>query len=239
MSLRTLFVFGLLLVAASSHAGTVEEPAAAVRENDARQMQILNDGVKVLKDRHPGEALAQYFDRVIASYETRYPAGAKASYCARSATESLATLVQAAQDKTEAVVVGSAWCDAYFLRAYALVDLGRNAQAREALEKAISMAPRNAQYVAELASLDRREKKWAEALTRFESAAQLARDFSPPESKLIELGQALRGKGYVLVELGRLDDAASAYRQCLELNPADKAAIAELAYVQAQRKRTN
>jgi tetratricopeptide (TPR) repeat protein len=209
----------------------------APRENDARQTEILKAGVQLLKEHRPAEAIQNYFDKVIASYEAMYPPDTKITYCARSATESLSYLAQAAKDDKTSLVIGPAWCDAYFLRAYGLIDLGRHAEARQSLEKAIGMSPRNAHYLSELASIYRIEKKWNEALAKYETAAQLARDFSPPESRVIELGEALRGKGYVLVELGRLDEAEATYKQCLEINPADKVAIGELDYVQSRLKK--
>lgn len=238
MHLRFIFVTSLLfLQAALSNAQTVSESATAARENDAKQNEILNAGAQLLKERRPAEAIENYFDKVIASYEAMYPAGARVIYCGRSAPERLVYLMQSAVDKKASLVVGPPWCDAYFLRAYGLIELGRNAQAREALEKAIAMSPRNAHYLVELASLYRSEKKWTEAIARYETAAQLAREFSPSETKVGELGEALRGRGYVLVELGRLEEAETTYKQCLEINSADKAALAELRYVQSRRQK--
>jgi len=40
-----------------------------------------------------------------------------------------------------------------------------------------------------------------------------------------------RGRGYALTELGRLDDAEAAYRQSLTLEPNNKLALGELAYI--------
>lgn len=234
---RILFAIGLLLAhAAPCHAQTAGAPTTSVRDNDARQTLVLKEGATLLKAQHPAEAIQHYFDKVIASYEATYPAGARAVYCARSATESLFYLTKSAADKKEAVVFGPAWCDAYYLKAYALIDLGRIAEARDLLDKAIGMAPKNAHYLAERASLDRRETKWKEALAEYENAVQIADEFGPPESKFVELGEALRGKGYVLVELGRLDEAEAVYKQCLQINPSDKSAQGELGYVQARIK---
>jgi tetratricopeptide (TPR) repeat protein len=53
------------------------------------------------------------------------------------------------------------------------------------------------------------------------------------------LGRARRGIGYVLVELGKLDEAEKKYQQCLADNPKDSRAAAELEYVRnlkAKRK---
>jgi tetratricopeptide (TPR) repeat protein len=244
MHLKTVFALGLLLspalaAYAQSPDASAAESAAATRDNDLKQTQILNAGVELVKQRHPAEAIENYFDKVIASYEAMYPAGGKTVYCARSSPESLSYLLEAAKARREAVVLGPAWCDAYYLRAYSLIDLGRKEEARASLEKAIARSPRNAHYLAELASLSRMDKDWNGALVKYEAAAQMAREFAPPVSKNIEIGEALRGKGYVLVELGRLEEAEATYKECLAINAADKSAMGELKYVQsrlAQRK---
>lgn len=239
MHLKTVFAIGFLLVqalpaAAQSPSPSPAEPTAAAREFEAKQTEILNAGVALVKQKRPAEAIEHDFDKVIASYQAMYPAGGKAVFCARSPTESLSYLLQSTADKREAIVLGPAWCDAYYLRAYALIDLGHKEQAREALEKALAMSPRNAHYMAELASMSRSEKDWNGALAKYEMAVQYAREFSPPVSKTIELGEALRGKGYVLVELGRLEEAEATYKQCLDINAADKIAMGELRYVQTR-----
>jgi tetratricopeptide (TPR) repeat protein len=41
--------------------------------------------------------------------------------------------------------------------------------------------------------------------------------------------------GWILVERGKLDEAEALYRQCLELNPDDSHAKAELDYIAQQR----
>lgn len=237
MQRRSIILISLLLWhAAASSAEPVAEATPSTRENDAKQMLVLNAGAQVLKNGHPIEAIDNYFDKVIAAYETTYPAdGGTHIYCARNSTETLAYMLQAAKAQQNAIAIGPTWCDAYYLRGYALIELGRYTQARAALEKAIAMAPDSAHYLSELAGLHAREKNWPDALATFERAAQAARDFSTPESKDRVLGVALRGKGYVLTEMGRLDDAQAVYQQCLELNADDKAARAELQYVQSRR----
>ena len=223
--------------AASVYGQTVNEAGMSTRENELKQEQVLKAGIQLIKDRRPADAIKDDFDKVIASYETSHPADTNVStYCARNASESLAYLVQSTAAKKNAVVVGTVWCDAYFLRAYGLTELGRTAEARQSLEKAIAMAPRNSQYISELSNLYSRDKKWDEAIAGYDTAARLARESSPPASRNGDLGRALRGKGYALVELGRLDEAEAIYRQCLEIDAADKAAQRELQYVQTRRE---
>ena len=60
---------------------------------------------------------------------------------------------------------------------------------------------------------------------------------SPPEARTGDLARARRGLGYVLVELGKLDEAEEKYQQCIAANPNDAKAKAELQYVREQKAR--
>lgn len=70
------------------------------------------------------------------------------------------------------------------------------------------------------------------ALQTFQRAESAAREFSPPDSKNIELSRAWRGLGYVYVELGQIDEAEKMYKQCLDLDKNDQRALNELRYIQ-------
>jgi len=65
----------------------------------------------------------------------------------------------------------------------------------------------------------------AEALAAYEDGLQLP--------ALDDMGKARmhRGRGYVLTEMGRLDEAEAAYRESLKLEPNNKLALDELAYI--------
>jgi tetratricopeptide (TPR) repeat protein len=65
----------------------------------------------------------------------------------------------------------------------------------------------------------------------FYQKAEEAAEFSPEDVKNAEMGVALRGAGYVFVEMGELDKAEEKYRKCLEIDPADNKARAELGYI--------
>jgi tetratricopeptide (TPR) repeat protein len=225
----------LLCQSVPSHAGTDNPPPASVRADEAEQQQHVDAAAKLLQQGKPAEAI-DGIDKVIAHFEALRKEKTDLVYCARSPAESLVYLLQAAKDKTPTSVYGPAWCDAYFLRGYALIELGRNAEARAALERAVQLAPREAHYRSELAELYAREKNWNAALAAFDASAKVAEESVDKERKNAELGRALRGKGFVLVELGRLDEAEAMYRQCLALDPADKKAMNELRYVEQRRQ---
>jgi Flp pilus assembly protein TadD len=64
-----------------------------------------------------------------------------------------------------------------------------------------------------------------EALTAYEDGLKLA--------DIDDGGRARmhRGRGYVLTEMGRLDEAEAAYRESLKFEPGNKIAIGELDYI--------
>jgi tetratricopeptide (TPR) repeat protein len=226
----------LLCQALPSHAAADSPPAASARADEAEQQQQVDAAAKLLQQGKPAEAI-DGVDKVIAHFEALRKDKTDVAYCARSPAESLVYLLQAAKDKAPASVYGSAWCDAYFLRGYALIELGRTGAARAALERAVQLAPREAHYRSELAELYAREKNWNEALAAFDASATVAEESVEKERKNAELGRALRGKGYVLVELGRLDEAEAMYRRCLALDPADRKAMNELRDVQSRQQK--
>jgi tetratricopeptide (TPR) repeat protein len=232
---RLLVASVLLFQALQSQAVADNPPGTAARDNEAEQMQLVNAGARLLQEHKPSEAI-DGLDKVIAHYEAKNTEKPGTAYCARSPAEALVYLLQASNDKTTASVYGPAWCDAYFLRGYALIELGRTGEARAALERAVQLAPREAHYRSELAELYAREKRWDDALAAFDASAKVAEESVQPERKNVELGRALRGKGFVLVELGRMEEAEAIYRKCLEIDPTDTKAMNELRYVQSRRQ---
>jgi tetratricopeptide (TPR) repeat protein len=237
LRLHALLAAGILLCqSVPSRAGTDNPPTASARADETEQQQHVDAAAKLLQERKPAEAI-DGLDKVIAHFEALRKEKTDLAYCARSPAESLVYLLKATVDKTPASVYGPAWCDAYFLRGYALIELGRTAEARAALERAVQLAPREAHYRSELADVYAREKNWNEALAAFDASAKVAEESVEKERKNAELGRALRGKGFVLVELGRLDEAEAMYRRCLALDPADKKAMNELRYVQSRQQK--
>lgn len=208
---------------------------------DQRLTQQLADGVKLLKSGRAQEAISQAFDKVIAYYEENHRKSKTFVFSSRSMPESMMYMLEVAnkqsQSPGDAAVFSSSWGDAYYLKAYALVELKRLAEAREDLERALALAPRNSQYRSELGTLQLMERNWPAAMLTFKDAEAAAREFSPPEVKTAELTRALRGQGYVLIEQNRLDEARKIYQQCLELDANDANASGQLRYVQEKIKR--
>ena len=151
--------------------------------------------------------------------------------------QSAANTDKGKEAKKDAIVLSSTWASAYFLKGYALQELGRIAEAKSALILALELSPWNSLYLSELGSVYKLEKNWKEAKKTFDAAEEHAA-LSPDELKASELGLARRGQGYVLVELGQLAEAEKKYLQCLEDDPNDKKAAAELEYVRNLKAKT-
>jgi tetratricopeptide (TPR) repeat protein len=201
-------------------------------------LSILRAGIQQVRAGRPQEAITEYFDGVIAHYESIHTDPSKKVYTARSRDEAILYMLIALKDKQEAIVVTPIWTDAMYAKAYALIELRSLAEAKGYLERAISMAPQNAQYLAELGHVYQVQKEWPQALATYKSAEDAARKFSPPDIRTVELSRAMRGTGYVLIELGRLDEAEEVYRRCLELDQSDANAKSQLQYIRQLRSRT-
>jgi tetratricopeptide (TPR) repeat protein len=211
------------------------------KEKNAR---MLNDARALLDAGHPAEAISKDLDPVIAAFESAY-AGTKARlYSPRSLAETLLYLSspEARAPRTDipagtptAIAVDPVWSTALYLKGYASIELKQFRQAHEALERAVAMAPMNAQYLTELGQLYLLEKNWAQASVYFERAVG-ATQISPSELKDKELARAWRGIAYVDIENGQLDAAIALFEKCLALNPADQVAANELQFAQARKQ---
>ncbi|WP_133650326.1 tetratricopeptide repeat protein [Paraburkholderia flava] len=197
----------------------------------------LKEGSQLAKAGNHEEAVA-YFDRIIDAYGKQYDDKGTRYYSAHWQIESLMYLVSSANAHVKAVVAPGTWAYAWYLKSYALTGLGRQADAKAAIQRAVDLSPRNAQFLEEWGTLLELEKNWPQAMKTFQDAKDDARQFSPPDVKNAELGRAWRGQAYVDVELNRLDEAEALYQQCLQLDPHDARAAAELQGLRRQRAAT-
>ena len=211
-------------------------------DKDPRLVKLLHEARTDIDRKELPEAIEKC-DTVIAAFKKHYEHSNDQIYCARTPEENLGYLAKAAAEiasgkfpagKRRAITLSSTWSDAYFKKAYALQDLGRFAEAKSAILRAVELSPWNCLYLCELGSVYKFEKDWAKAKEAYQTAEDQA-SLGPDNSKAAELAQARRGLGYVLVELGQLDEAEKKYLQCLATDPDDKKAARELEYVREQK----
>lgn len=221
------------LPALSVAADTTDTPAPL---DDQAVQQLLAEGRDAMQAGRRLEAITDKFDPVIRSFEQQRANSGKLFLCARSQMEMFFYSGLGAATKQETVVLDTLWSDAYLLKGYAPVELGEVARAREALQAAVALAPQNAQYLAELAYNFQAAHEFEKSIEIYEEAIDAA-ELSPTELQKEEHGRALRGKGYSLIELGRLDEAEEIYKQALKINRSDKKARDDLTYIKGLRKK--
>lgn len=183
----------------------------------------------------PAEAMA-LAEQIIASSERTYPQRNDTVYfSAQSMPETLIYATMASAVKKNGVVTNGTWGTAYFLKGFALIDLNRGDEALPWLEKAVALAPMNAQYLAERAEWYKSRRKWNKALADFENARSGAR-LAPDDAKVAWEGRAIRGLAFVKIEQGKYDEAEKLLNEALRLNPADQRARADLAELPSLRR---
>ena len=209
-------------------------------DKDENIAQLLQEARTLMTEHKSTEAMEKC-DAVIKKFVDYYlTPGAQRVYCARSQPEVLFYLLKnsadadrgtaTAADAKGAKVLSSTWSDAYFMKAYALIELRRVDDAKTAIGKALELSPVNARYLCELGMVHQLEKNWKESSKQYTAALKNV-EFSPEVSKAIDLGRARRGLAYNHIELGNLDEAEKLYLQCLESDPKDARAQTELEYV--------
>ncbi len=208
---------------------------AAAAEDESAWTQRVQQGVALVRARQAERAIREFFEPVIAHYESRYGGGATRYYCANSSGEALGYALLAAKAGTSARVLGPAWAAAYFFKGYSLVELGSPEDARTWIEKAIALSPWSWQFWVELGHIHQSRHDWPAALKAFGEALDHA-SLGPQEDLAQRKTRALRGLGFTLIELGRLDEAEAKFRAALELDPNDERSKNELLYIEQKRK---
>ncbi len=221
-----------------------EAPAADGAEADAwqaRQNQRVLRGDELLKQHQPEAAIREAFDPIIRDHEARHPAGDTVYFCVRTPAEALFYLtgLAAAHDKTgqgrNGVALASTWAYGYYGKAFALIELNRFDEAAEALDRALELSPANSQFLTERGYLYRASREWDKMLASHQAALEHV-DFSPDAQRDTERARALRGAGYALIELDRLDEAERHFRDSLKIEPGNPVALDELDYIKKLRK---
>jgi tetratricopeptide (TPR) repeat protein len=227
MTTPRLLVTSLALLISASVGSAATSPTDP--DKNPAMSSLLQEARRLIDHKNPAAAIERC-DKVITAFKARYGNSKQKITCGRTSAEVLGSLLQAAADKNNAIGLSSTWADAYYMKAYALQDLGRLPEAKTNVQRALAMSPFNSQYRSELGEIYQLEKNWAKAKQEFAEAEDNAK-LAPEESKAAELGRARRGLAYVLVELGKLDEAEKKYQQCLAADSNDMRAKRELEYV--------
>jgi tetratricopeptide (TPR) repeat protein len=189
----------------------------------------LNAAVNLIHAGKPGDAI-EVLNKVIAAEQGRYRDEKRLIFSARSITEAILYAGMGAAQKKSVIVLDGTWSLAYFLEGFALIDLNRPDEAKVYFDKALGLAPMNAQFLAERAEWFKSRKNWEKAYAEFE-AASTAAEFSPDDSRSFEQRRAWRGMAFARIEQGKLNDGRELLKKCLKLDPSDDKCEREFGYV--------
>lgn len=192
----------------------------------------ISDAATLIRAGKWAEAI-NILDAVIADEESRHQDPSRQFFSARSLTEAVVYSGLAATQNRNSTILDESWAYAYFLRGFVLIDLGKADEAKPYFDKALALAPMNAQMLAERGEWHKSRRDWDNALTDFE-AAQSAAELSPDRTKITEQGRALRGIAFVKVEQSDFKGAEKWIKQAIKLNPADAKARAELEFIRSR-----
>ncbi|MDR2212490.1 MAG: tetratricopeptide repeat protein [Pseudomonadales bacterium] len=223
-------------------------PELGVREDalEAARTAKLEQAAQIIGAGQPERAITEFLDPLIAEYETQYADSSVRVYCARTSAESLFYMMQAANAANggdaasrDAIVIEPTWAFAYHLKAYALLETAQPDlnQALEQLQNALTCSPNNPLFWFELGHIRQLQGDWAAMLLVFTQALEFVEFASPEDTKNSERARALRGQGFALIELGRLDEAQAAFEQSLQNEPGNPTAEGELKYIEQLRAR--
>lgn len=234
---RTLTAAILALVASCALAA---EPEQAMKEPTAEEqadMAALSASADRLRAHDPAGAISSV-EPILQRYDAlRAKDAQQRFYSARSTMETIFYLAQAATAKQSAVAYGPTLAGAYYQKGFALTEAGKVAEARAVFLKGLEVAPMNSAMLSELAYTYQQERNWPKMLELFKQAEQ-ASEFSPESEKTREKGRALRGQGFALIELKRLDEAEQVFKACLAMDPNDDKAKNELTYIAGLRRQS-
>src|SRR4051812_3162525 len=139
--------FACLVTLNMNGADAFEDP-----DKDPRLADSLKDAERLIGKKQVVPAI-DLCDKVIAAYETKYGRSKEKIYCARGGPETLGTLLSAASKNENAIALSMTWANAWFIKGYALQELGRVAEAKSAVEAAVKLAPWEAHFLSELGQI--------------------------------------------------------------------------------------
>jgi tetratricopeptide (TPR) repeat protein len=223
----SMTLFAALALGASVPALAAMTPAQ--RDATLEKAMIALDA----KDLTAGVAL---LDKVIADSPGVTPSDNTDYVCASGPTDTLIALVGATTSprKATTVAIDTAVCDALFLKGFTLIDLGRGAEAEPFLRRATELAPDNAHYLNEYAEWYKSARDWDKSYALFARAAELGPQ-QAEDVRAKRTARALRGMGFNLIEMGKLDEAEAKMKESLVVEPGNEGAKNELAYIKQER----
>jgi tetratricopeptide (TPR) repeat protein len=210
------------------------EPTADREADDAR---LVDQAVRFIQEREPEQArqlLLSVVSRAPAQYEQQFESGGKLHIKFWDMQEFLSWVAWMKDNGPERDVVWvlSAYPRAYYYLGYLALEAGDFTGAIDFLDRGLSLEPGNAKLTCEKARALIRLKRHRDALALYTDVLTRTGFLSEPDR-----ARALRGQGYVLIELGDLDAAEQSFRRSQDYEPDSPVANQELQSITQLRGR--
>ncbi len=218
---------------------------------DPEAIRLTRVGTELARAGRCAQAIAEAFTPALAIFERQYQSSGHPPRASRVLNPESVTALDAEIDDpaegspSEAPRLGPEWSDAMYLQAFCLVDTGRSEEAAVLLARALTLIPNDVVYACELGHIRQQQRRFEDAIELFRGALENAEFLGRAGGMAGALlfGQpldwwtrrSLRGIGFSLFELGRLEEAEATYRRVLELDPRDQQAIRELQLIATRR----
>ncbi len=115
---------------------------------------------------------------------------------------------------------------AHYYMGYLCVKKKEFDRAIEFLDKGLNLEPTNPIFICEKAQASVLSGRKEEALALYQQVNEIS-----PYVGAFDIAVALRGQGFVLIEMGNLDKAENAFKSSLEIEPDNEVALNELQYI--------
>jgi len=225
--MRMIYAAAMALVLVLATTAQAADPEAD------RQAVIARADAAVMA-KQPQSAI-EAIDPVIAAYEVELRNETRTVFCGMTATQTVAYMLRAASAKQSAVALGPNFCDALYIKGFALFDLGRIDEAQTIYKRLATLAPMHSHFQLELGMTYRVQRNWQAMFDTCEAAEKFV-ELSAENRVKSEKGLAWRCMGFALIEQYKLEEAEVLFRKCLDLDPEDTKARNELEYIAEQRK---
>ncbi len=229
---------------AGAAATSADTPASVPSPPDPetqQQADKLKEAMAALQTHDPKRTI-RLANEVIVYYEAKYKDPGTTYYSASSPAESLMYLMslvadakKSGQKNPKAVVTAYEWAAAHFMKGYAYVELEDFGNARRSLQKAIDLAPANAQFQIEMGQTYLMTRNWDEAMTWFKRAEGSVAFASDEQARNFQTVHALRGQAFILIEQRKLDEAEALLNRCKKILPDDPRTDQELELIRKSR----
>ncbi len=127
--------------------------------------------------------------------------------------------------------IGNAYPRAHYYMGFLCVKRKQFDRAIEFLSKGQSLEPTNPKFVFEMALALMQSGRRKESLVLYDQITEIT-----PYVSLNDLAVACRGRGFVLIEMGKLDKAEVAFKSSLQIEPNNDVALNELQYIKHLRQ---